>query len=189
MSQLHIIDKPNGKYTNLQRDEFLVFCILDTAVPYAMVCKTFDALRANNMTTRKDINNHSVTDVIKVLQSSGYRFPTQHAKRIKMFGYNNINLKTANREELCTINGIGMKLASFFLRNTRGEDHAVMDVHTKRWLKNYLVDYCSWDPKDVKKLTYTQEEDNFKAIAKLMGKTTTQLDLEIWEANRVGNRK
>lgn len=178
---LHPIDKPNGKYTNLQRDEFLVFCILDTAVPYAMVCKTFDALKANGMTTREGIKNHSRQMITKVLHKSGYRFPTQHAKRIKNFGNSNINLKTASREDLLKIDGIGMKLASFFLRNTRGEDHAVMDVHTKRWLYNKTN-------KKPNSLSYLEEEELFKRIAKALGKTTTQLDLEIWEANRVKNR-
>lgn len=190
MSQLHIIDKPNGKYTNLQLDEFMVFCILDTAVPYEMVCKTFDALKANNMTTRREIKNYHVSDIVKVLKSAGYRFPKQHAKRLWMFGYNDINLKTASREDLVkNIKGIHYKLASMFLRNTRGLDYAVLDVHTRRWLRSYLHENSKLSTNEIHKLTYAEEEDYFKAIAKLLGTTTKDLDLKIWQENRVGNRK
>ena len=57
------------------------------------------------------------------------------------FSNNTINLRTATRDELVkNVKGIGYKLASMFLRNTRGEEYAVMDVHTKRYLKELGYD-------------------------------------------------
>lgn len=182
---LHQIDKPSGGYTKKELDEFMVFCILDTAVSYEMVCKTFNGLRKNGMTTRRGIRKFRIRDIEGRLKHEGYRFPSQHAKRIKAFGDNPINLSTATRDELVkNVNGIGMKLASMFLRNTRGEEHAVLDVHTLRWLKkNY-----GFSDKEFKKMTYNEKEEYFKKASEFLGKTTTQLDLEIWEANRIGNR-
>lgn len=190
MSQLHVIDKPDGKYTKQQLDEFMVFCILDTAVPYEMVCKTFDVLKKNNMTTRKGLRTHHVSDIVKALRISGYRFPKQHAKRLWMFGHNDIDLRTASREDLVKrVKGIHYKLASMFLRNTRGEDYAVLDVHTRRWLRNYLYENSKLTSGEILKLSYAEEEDYFKGIAKLLGTTTKDLDLKIWQENRIGNRK
>src|SRR3989304_4425917 len=140
--ELHNIDRPleGSKYNDLELDEFMVFCILDTACPYEMVCKVFDALRESGMTTRKGIMHWREDMIEKTLKKAGYRFPKQHASRIKKFGYSSIDLRTATRKELVDdITGIGMKLASMFLRNTRGKDYAVIDVHTERWLMANLM--------------------------------------------------
>jgi len=185
MSELHKIDKPDGGYEALQLDEFLVFCILDTAVSYEMVCKSFDALKKLDMTTRVGIRRSSRAKIETVLKNSGYRFPTQHSKRIWHFGQNPVNLKTVTRDEMIRdIKGIGYKLASMFLRNTRGEEYAVLDVHTLRWLqKAYGI------PDNVfKKMSYHDKEAHFKQAADFLSKTVTQLDLEIWERDRIGNR-
>lgn len=189
MSQeLHNIDRPDEdkKYNKLQLDEFMIFCIIDTAVSYEMVCKTFDALKKNKMTKRKDIMKWREDMIELTLRNSGYRFPKQHAKRIKDFGYSMIDLRKATRKELVdNINGIGMKLASMFLRNTRGHKYAVIDVHTDRWIqKNYKF------PDDVyKRMRYEEKEKWFIEAAEFLGKSPMDLDLEIWQENRIGNRK
>lgn len=187
MSQLHKIDRPeeSKKYTKLELDEFMVFCILDTAVPYEMVCKVFDALKKKNLTTRKGLDKAMTYTIRNTLKGAGYRFPMQHATRLKAFGKNDINLRKATRNELVkNIKGIGMKLASMFLRNTRGEDYAVLDVHTLRWLQtNHKFPDDIW-----KRMTYQEKETFFRLDAKFLGKTTKELDLEIWQKMRVGNR-
>jgi len=189
MSQgLHDIDKPQGKYSDLELDEFMIFCILDTACPYEMVCKAFDKLRELGMTTRRGIMHWREDMIENALRRTGYRFPKQHAKRIKDFGYNSIDLKTATRKELVdNINGIGMKLASMFLRNTRGEDYAVIDIHTERWLMATFMKVYRGKIKVPR--TYEEKEKYFKEMAKAKGMTTKDLDLMIWQENRIGNRK
>ena len=185
MSELHKIDKPDGGYKALQLDEFLVFCILDTAVSYEMVCKSFDALKKSDMTTRGGIMRWRVDMIENTLRKSGYRFPKQHAKRIKDFGYSMVNLRTITRDEMVKeIRGIGYKLASMFLRNTRGEEYAVLDVHTLRWLQKR----ADIPDNKFKKMSYGEKEKLFIFASELMGKTVTELDLEIWEKNRIGNR-
>ena len=189
MSQeLHSIDRPeeDKKYNKLQLDEFLVFCIIDTAVPYEMVCKTFDALKKSKMTKRRDIMKWREDMIEQTLRKSGYRFPKQQAGRIKAFGYSGIDLKTVTREELVRdVKGIGMKLASMFLRNTRGHEYAVIDVHTDRWLEKELRAFDQWKPR----MTYEEKERAFIGLANILGKTPMELDLEIWQKNRIGNRR
>ena len=189
MSQeLHNIDRPeeDKKYNKLQLDEFLVFCIIDTAVPYEMVCKTFDALKKSKMTKRRDIMKWREDMIEQTLRKSGYRFPKQQAGRIKAFGYSGIDLKTVTREELVRdVKGIGMKLASMFLRNTRGHEYAVIDVHTDRWLEKELRAFDQWKPR----MTYEEKEKAFIGLANILGKTPMELDLEIWQKNRIGNRR
>ena len=189
MSQeLHSIDRPeeDKKYNKLQLDEFLVFCIIDTAVPYEMVCRTFDALKKSKMTKRRDIMKWREDMIEATLRKAGYRFPKQQAERIKAFGYSGIDLKTVTREELVRdVKGIGMKLASMFLRNTRGHQYAVIDVHTDRWLEKELRAFDQWKPR----MTYEEKEKAFIGLANILGKTPMELDLEIWQKNRIGNRR
>lgn len=185
MSKLHSIDRPKGKYSKLELDEMMVFCILDTAVPYEMCCKAFNELKKMGMTTREEIIKWREDMIENALRRAGYRFPKSHAKRIKDFGYMMIDLKTATREELVKeINGIGMKLSSMFLRNTRGTEYAVLDVHTLRWLQKR----ASIPDDKFKKMSYKKKEELFILAAELMGKTPTQLDLDIWNKYRIGNR-
>lgn len=186
LSELHPIDRPNGKYKKIvDLERFMVFCILDTACTYKMVCNTFDKLEEYNMTTRKGLKRNREAKIEAVLKVAGYRFPKTHAKRIKAFGDNDIDLKKASRKELVdNVKGIGLKLASFFLRNTRGEDHAVLDVHTLRWLEQKTRHMG----KKYKTLSYEDKEKLFKQFAKKMGMDTMALDLKIWQENRVGNK-
>lgn len=72
--------------------------------------------------------------------------------------------------------GIGMKLASMFLRNTRGDDYAVIDVHIRRYLEERGITG-----------NYLHLENEFRKIAESQGKSVTELDLEIWNERRVGN--
>lgn len=187
MSQeLHDIDRPGGKYNNNELDEMMVFCILDTSVPYEKCCEAFNALKKNKMTKKKGLREASQRDIKLVLQSVGYRWANQKSKYLKEFSNNNVDLIHTSRDELVkSVKGIGMKLASMFLRNTRGHQYAVIDVHTDRWLqKNY-----GFSDEEYKKMKYEKKEEWFIKASEFLGKTPTQLDLEIWQKNRIGNRR
>lgn len=160
-------------------DRLLVFCFLDRATPYEKVCLAFNNLDREGLTVRKNLRKASLNKIVKILKDSGYRFYNQSAVFIKEFGKNKIDLRTATREELTKIPGIGMKLASMFLRNTRGEDYAVIDVHLKRFLKE----------KGKLGKNYLENEKNLKEIAKEMGMSVAELDYLVWEERRIGNRK
>jgi len=149
-------------------------------MPYDHVCATFEALDKAGLTFRENIKGTPLSEIVKVLSNSPFRFPNQTGKFIKLFGDNPIDLSTATREELVAkIPGIGMKLSSMFLRNTRGEKYAVIDVH----LKNYLAE------RDLLTNDYLKDELSLKKIAKEMGLTIAELDFAIWEKRRVKRKK
>lgn len=185
--ELHDIDRPinSKKYDDLELDEFMVFCILDTAVPYEMCCKAFDALRKKGYTTRRGLKSPLKSMISGTLKKAGYRFPKQHAGRLKNFSKNIIDLKTSTRKELVdNIDGIGMKLASMFLRNTRGHQYAVLDRHSLRWLQSTM----NVPNKVFKLMSYETKEKQFIQYAEDLGKNPMELDLEIWQKYRVGNK-
>jgi len=185
--ELHSIDRPeeSDKYTKQELDKFMVFCILDTSVPYEKCCEAFNALNDAGMTTRKKLRNHTPLPIKLELQNVGYRWANQKSKYLYEFAHNDIDLKTASRDEMVkNIKGVGMKLASMFLRNTRGHEYAVIDIHTDRWLERELKAFDQWKPK----MTYEEKEKAFIGFANMLGKSTMELDLEIWQENRIGNR-
>jgi len=81
---------------------------------------------------------------------------------------------------LTQIKGIGLKLASMFVRNTRGEKIAVLDVHIRNWLKQK---YGPGLPN-----SYYEQEKLFLQASKELGKDPIELDLEIWERERRGKK-
>ncbi len=184
--QLHKIDRPGGKYRIEELQEVMVFCILDTSVPYEKCCQAFDALKKSGLTKKKGLRQASERDIMLVLKQVGYRWANQKARYLKEFAKGNVDIKHASREELVKdIKGIGMKLASMFLRNTRGKKYAVLDVHTLRWLqKNY-----NFSDEEFKKMSYQEKEKHFIRAAEFLSTTTMELDLKIWNENRIGNRR
>ena len=162
-------------------DHHMIFCILDTACSYPKVCEAFNALKSYGLITRKSLKKSNQEELLTILTEVGYRWANQKAYYLMDFAHNRINLKTATRKQLVgSILGVGMKLASMFLRNTRGEDFAVMDIHTKDWLYSQLFN------KGIKRnsLSYEEEEKWFKKLAKSHARTTAQLDYDIWNYRR-----
>ena len=152
--------------------------------PYETVVKCMQGLKTEAYTTRNDFTEFNKPNIERILKANGCRFWKTKAQRITEFGSNPINLKTATREELVSdVKGVGMKLASMFLRDTRNADLAVMDVHTKRWLAEQLEKRGVPYPK-----RYEDEEKWMLQLAKEQGTTIRELDYKIWDAGRIGNR-
>jgi len=173
---LHDIDRPFGLYNTIDAERFMVFCILDRAQEYTQVCRSFDALDRQGLTTRKNLKHANKAAIRRILKKSGYRFPNQTAGYLKAFAINPIDLKCATREELVeSIKGIGLKLASMFVRNTRGEKVAVLDVHIRNWLRERHGKL----PK-----SYYAQEELFLKTAKRMRQDPRLLDVNVWEARR-----
>jgi len=184
--ELHWIDRPNGKYSKQAMESFMVFCILDTSISYEKCCQAFDALKKNGLINRRTLKQVNQRDIYIILKSTGYRWSNQKAKYLKEFSKNPINLLEASREDIVkNIKGVGMKLASMFLRNTRGYKYAVIDVHTDRWIETELRAFDQWRPN----MSYEEKEKAFINFAEILGKTPMELDLEIWQKNRIGNRR
>ena len=143
-----------------------------------------EGLKAEKYTTRGDFTEFNKPNIERILKANGCRFWKTKAQRIVEFGSNPINLKVATREELVNnVKGVGMKLASMFLRDTRNIDLAVMDVHTKRWLAKQLEMRNIPYPKK-----YEDEEKLMLQFAKEHNTTIRELDYAIWNTGRIGNK-
>jgi thermostable 8-oxoguanine DNA glycosylase len=181
---LHPIDRQKKNWTDEELEKMFIFCLLDRAMPYEKVCKAFNHLDQCGLTTRNGLKRISYpykdeAHIANKLREVGYRFPNQTAKFLMLFVSNPIDLRNASRDEIAeNVKGIEYKLASMFLRNTRGEEYAVLDVHVKRWLKE----------KGILFKKYKDQERAFLSLARAMGKTPYELDMEIWQERRIGNK-
>jgi len=84
------------------------------------------------------------------------------------------------------IKGIGMKTARFFAMHTRPNvEYACLDTHILRWLSGLgYADVPKSTPRGEK---YLQLESIFLQHARHLGKTPSELDLEIWNSQHVEN--
>jgi thermostable 8-oxoguanine DNA glycosylase len=179
---LHPIDTVKKEWSDEDLERMMVFCLLDRASPYPTVCRCFNLLDDCGLTTRAYIRKQDYPYkgrewlIDNRLRLGGYPFPNQTAKFITEFAWNEINLRTCTREELVEkVNGIGYKLASMFLRNTRGTQYAVIDVHIKNWLVEHGYKLSS---------NYKKMEEIFIKEAEKRNKTPYDFDMEIWEERR-----
>lgn len=93
----------------------------------------------------------------------------------------NLNLQTANLEELMNIFGIGPKTARFFLLHSRKNVKvAVLDTHILKWMKNYGVANVPDATPSEKR--YAELEKVFLDICNVMfhGRSIAEVDLAIW---------
>ncbi len=170
---LHPIDQQRDDWSTKDLDRFMIFCILNGPMPYAKVCEAFDLLDKHDLTYRWGLDGATMMignwmfnpllleqRIIGMLMGVGYRFPKQAAKNVMNYRRIDLNLKTASRDELVDkIDGVGMKLASMFVRNTRGEKVAVIDTHIKKWLKEQGCITRNYISQEVFFLSYCMNND------------------------------
>ncbi len=179
MSHLHRIDKHSLKWTNEELEMLFIFCILDRATTYEKVCKAFDLLMDKYWrgTIRHSFFPKQEKEVAQALKGCGYRFYNQAIKHILANTWiSSTYLRNCSRRDMikdCL--GIGYKLASMFLRNTRGANYAVIDTHILWFLGEAGVNV---------KLPYPELERKFLYLAKQLDKTAYELDMEIWQSRR-----
>jgi hypothetical protein len=90
-------------------------------------------------------------------------------------------LQTVTLNKLLEVAGIGLKTARFFLSHSREDfDEPMLDTHILRYLRDQGY-------KDAPKSTpsslpiYSYYANAFKMLARTLGKSVTDLDLEIWK--------
>lgn len=85
-----------------------------------------------------------------------------------------LDLRTCSVSDLEKINGISHKTSRFFVLHSRKDpgEIACLDTHIRKWLfeKGYSGNYFELEKAFIKE-------------AKSLGKTTAELDLEIWREN------
>jgi endonuclease III len=115
------------------------------------------------------------------------------ARHVKTGNYNKLSracYELANRQidlvrvtpqQLETIHGIGPKTSRFFILWTRPtEQHAALDVHVLRWLRQWWPDAPKSTPQNP--TAYAKWEERFLSKARELGKTARELDNEVWQA-------
>ena len=92
-----------------------------------------------------------------------------------------LDLTTCSLHDLCQIRGVKFKTANFFLTHSRKDYNVpVLDTHVLKFLKAQgIKDVPASTPQDEK--VYNFFADKFIAIAKGLGMTVADLDLQVWK--------
>ncbi len=178
------IDRPRDKWGGEQIEQLFVFCILDRAMPYEKVCKTFEHLKSKGLTEFNRINGISTIKLSNEIAKSGYRWPNQSAEYLKwnVNKYSVIELSMMSRDELKrNVKGFGYKLASMFYNRLHPEDakYAILDIHIDRYLKQ----------QGCKETSYKKKEKFMQDLAEKRNISMELLDWKVWDSSRIGNRK
>lgn len=177
------IDKSRDKWSGEQIEELFVFCILDRAMPYEKVCKTFEHLKSKGLTQFEKIKGIDQTKLIREIAKSGYRWPNQASEYLKwnVTKYSVIDLSTMSRDELKrNVKGFGYKLASMFYNRLHPEDakYAIIDIHIDRYIQQ----------QGCKETSYKKKEKFMQELAIKRNISMEKLDWDIWNSSRIGNR-
>lgn len=175
------IDKPHNVWHNNNVEKLFIFCILDRAMPYETVCRIFKGLEHAGFTSFDRLRKVPTGRIALELKSFGHRFYNQTAEFIKynVDRFTVADLWLMSRYVLAKyIKGFGYKLASMFHNRLHGSNYAIIDVHVDRFLEKQGYHLKS----------YLEKEGKLQEIAKSRGMTMEQLDWEIWNKNRIGNR-
>lgn len=91
------------------------------------------------------------------------------------------DLRAVTLTRLLQVRGIGLKTARFFLSHSREDfDEPMLDTHILRFLRDQgYKDAPKSTPQNEN--TYYYFANIFKNIARILGKSVTDLDLEIWK--------
>jgi thermostable 8-oxoguanine DNA glycosylase len=174
MSEFHKLDKYGGKWTDEELKQFFIFCILDRATSYQKICDACDALIRDwwNGSIRASFSKHKFRGMSGTLKKCGYRFYNQGARFIIANCWVTAkDLRTWSRKEMVeNCPGIGMKLSSMFLRNTRELQYAVIDTHIKQFMERCGIDINQ---------SYEKLEKEFKRLAKMAKLSVYELDMAI----------
>ena len=114
--------------------------------------------------------------IVKVKLGQYNRVEAAFRGILKIYG----RLRSVSVAELESVKGIGPKTARFFVLHTRKyQDHAVLDTHILRYLRDLGIE-------DVPKTTpsgkkYLKFENVFLEIARLKNLRPADLDLQIWK--------
>ena len=157
----------------------LCFCILTANAKQKTGATIQNQLSAEGF---KTLSQESLAELIKV---NKHRFHNTKAKYIvKAREFANVKSIILDKTEqqarewlVQNINGIGMKEASHFLRNTGGQNLAILDRHILSLLTEHKVINR---PKTLTAQTYFEIEQKFTEIASTLRMTPAKLDLFLW---------
>ncbi len=169
-------------FKNKSEDEWfseLCFCILTANAKQKTGAAIQDQIQAHGF---KTLSQDTLANLIKV---NKHRFHNNKAKYIvNARVFSNIKSLIKDKTELEArdflvenIKGLGMKEASHFLRNTGGQNLAILDRHILALLAEYkIID----KPKTLTPQLYREIEKKFTELASTLRMSLAKLDLFLW---------
>ena len=177
----------NYNRTQYELEEFILFCINVAGKKSAIEAPKLEVF----IERAKDITKETTPfNCIKKLIKLGRLNEIMHWAKLSPYAqrYNSYvavakikDLQTVTLNRLLQVPGIGLKTARFFLSHSREDfDEPMLDTHILRFLRDQGY---SDAPKSTptNENTYHYFANIFKNIARQLGKTVTDLDLEIWK--------
>lgn len=189
----HLPIKPEAitKYNRNRREleNFLVFAIVVAGKKSDVQASKLREFYASRVL--HDAEHMGLFDYIRYLKSNFALVP--ELQLVKMGQYirisnalselvdKKLNLFTCSLEDLVSVKGISLKTANFFLTHTRATYSVpVLDTHVLKFLKDQGVENVPKSTPQVVKV-YNFFADKFVAIAKRLGMTVADLDLQVWK--------
>lgn len=177
----------NYNRTQYELEEFILFCINVAGKKSAIEAPKLEVFieRAKNITKettpfnciRKLIKLGRLNEIMHWAKLSPYA--QRYNSYVAVAKIKDLQSVTLNR--LLQVPGIGLKTARFFLSHSREDfDEPMLDTHILRFLRDQgYVDAPKSTPSNEN--TYHYFSNIFKNIARQLGKSVTDLDLEIWK--------
>jgi thermostable 8-oxoguanine DNA glycosylase len=177
----------NYNRTQSELEEFILFCINVAGKKSAIEAPKLEVFieRAKNITKestpfnciRKLIKLGRLNEIMHWAKLSPYA--QRYNSYVAVAKIKDLHAVTLNR--LLQVPGIGLKTARFFLSHSREDfDEPMLDTHILRFLRDQgYTDAPKSTPSNEN--TYYYFANIFKNIARQLGKTVTDLDLEIWK--------
>ena len=177
----------NYNRTQYELEEFILFCINVAGKKSAIEAPKLEVFieRAKNITKestpfnciRKLIKLGRLNEIMHWAKLSPYsqRFNSY----VSVVTIKDLQTVTLNR--LLQVPGVGLKTARFFLSHSREDfDEPMLDTHILRFLRDQgYKDAPKSTPSNVG--IYNYYANVFKMFARTLGKSVTDLDLEIWK--------
>ena len=124
----------------------------------------------------------NIKDLSQELKKFGVGCFNNKSKTIKDLISRNFNLATCSIDDLESVWGLGPKsVRCFFIHTRKNQELAGLDRHVLRYLSELGFKVPKSTPN---KKQYLEIEKIFIQLAKNMGKTISELDLEIWTKYR-----
>ena len=177
----------NYNRTQSELEEFILFCINVAGKKSAIEAPKLEVF----IERAKDITKETTPfNCIRKLIKLGRLNEIMHWAKLSPYAqrYNSYvavakikDLQTVTLNRLLQVPGIGLKTARFFLSHSREDfDEPMLDTHILRFLRDQgYTDAPKSTPTNEN--TYHYFANIFKNIARQLGKSVTDLDLEIWK--------
>ena len=176
----------NYNRTQSELQEFLLFCINVAGNKSAVESPKLEVFleRVRNITGEdapfdgmKKLGTPRLVEIMHWAAISPYKQRHNSYCDVLQLG----DLRAVSITRLLQVRGIGLKTARFFLSHSREDfDEPMLDTHILRFLRDQgYRDAPKSTPQNVG--IYNYYANVFKMFARTLGKSVTDLDLEIWK--------